>query len=180
MTSINGQVGAYPVTNPVFKGGYAYSRAQTAGVAGPNNYVALFNPLGAPIPRVITVAGVFISSVIVGDITATVDPMRGWLCTLVSGGTLEATSTIARVRSTMPAPVGQIFINNPVATLGASWFNSPPVLGVAKQASPFVHQIPAAVAGGSITLLPGEGTVIRTETGDTDQRWNVSIAWSES
>lgn len=178
MTSaINGLIGSYPVTNPAFKGGYVYSRAQTAGVVAANNYLALFNPLGSG--RSLVVAGVFISSSIVGDITATADPMRGWLATLISGGTLEPASAIGKVRSTMPTPAGQIFINNPAATLGASWFNSPPVLGVAKQASPFVHQIPAAVAGGPITLLPGEGTVIRTESGDTDQRWNVSIAWSE-
>lgn len=177
-TEINGQLATYPVTNPVFRGGYVYSRAQTPGVVTPNNYLALFNPLGSG--RSLVVAGVFLSSSIVGDITATVDPMRGWLATLISGGTLEAASTIGRVRSTMPAPVGQIYINNPAATLGASWFNSPAVLGVAKQASPFVHQIPAAVAGGPITLLPGEGTVIRTESGDVDQRWNVSIAWSEA
>ncbi len=175
--AINGQIGAFPVTNPAFKGGYVYSRAQTPGVVTPNNFLALYNPLGNT--RSLVVAGVFLSSAIVGDITATVDPMRGWLASAISGGTLELAATIGKVRSTMPTPTGQIFINNPTATLGASWFNSPAVLGVAKQASPFVHQIPAAVAGGSITLLPGEGTVIRTESGDTDQRWNVSIAWSE-
>jgi hypothetical protein len=174
---INGLTGSFPVTNPLFRGGYVYSRAQTPGVATANNFLALFNPLGSG--RTLVVAGVFISSSIVGDIAATVDPMRGWLATGVSGGTLEAASAIGRVRSTMPTPAGQIYINNPAATLGASWFNSPPVLGVAKQASPFVHQIPAAVAAGAITLLPGEGTVIRTETGDVDQRWNVSIAWNE-
>lgn len=177
-SDINGYVGTYPVTNPVFRGGYVYSRAQTPGVDTPNNFLALYNPVGSP--RTLVVAGVFISSAIVGDIAATADPMRGWLATAISGGTLEAQSTIGRVRSSMPTPVGQIFINNPAATLGASWFNSPPILGTAKQASPFVHQIPAAVAGGPITLMPGEGTVIRTETGDTDQRWNVSIAWSEA
>lgn len=179
MTSaINGLVGAFPATNPVFKGGYVYSSAMLTGVATANNYLALYNPIGNT--RIITVAGVFISSVIIGDITATVDPMRGWLATAVSGGTLELAATIGKTRSTMPTPTGQIFINNPAATRSASWFNSPPVLGVAKQASPFVHQIPAAVAAGSITLLPGEGTVIRSESGDTDQRWNISIAWSES
>lgn len=179
MTSdINGQLATFPVTNPAFKGGYVYSSAQLAGVAAANNYLALYNPPGNT--RVLVVAGVFISSVIIGDITATVDPMRGWFATAISGGTQELVSTIGKVRSTMPTPTGQIFINNPNATRSASWFNSPPVLGVAKQASPFVHQIPAAVAGGPITLLPGEGTVIRTESGDVDQRWNVSIAWSEA
>lgn len=176
-SGINGLVGAYPATNPVFKGGYVYSRAMTPGVAAANNYLSLANPAGSG--RTLVVAGVFISSVIVGDITATVDPMRGWLASAISGGSLEAASTIGKIRSTMPTPVGEIRINNPAATLGASWFNSPPVLGVAKQASPFVHQVPATIAAGSITLLPGEGTVIRTESGDVDQRWNVSIAWNE-
>lgn len=175
--AINGGIGSFPVTNPVFKGGYVYSRAMTVGVATPNNYLSLANPVGSN--RTIVLSGVFISSVIVGDITATVDPMRGWLATAISGGSLEATATIGKVRTTMPNPVGEIRINNPAATLGASWFNSPPVLGVAKQASPFVHQVPATIAAGSITLLPGEGTVIRTESGDVDQRWNVSIAWGE-
>ena len=175
--SINGTIGSFPVTNPLFLGGYVYSRAVTPGVATANNFLSLDNPVGSG--RTLVVAGVFISSVIVGDITATVDPMRGWLATAISGGTAEAVATIGKTRSTMPNPTGVIRINNPAATLGASWFNSPPVLGVAKQASPFVHQVPAAIAAGAITLLPGEGTVLRTESGDVDQRWNVSIAWSE-
>jgi len=177
-SSINGLSGEYPVTNPVFRGGYAYSRAQTPGVVAANNFVALYNPVGSG--RTLVLAGVFLSSVIVADVAATVDPLRGWLATAISGGTLEATSTIAKVRSTMPNPAGQIFINNPTATLGAAWFNSPPLLGASKGSSPFIHQVPASVAGGPITLFPGEGTVIRSESGDLDQRWNISIAWSEA
>lgn len=178
MTGVsNGSIGAYPILNPLFKGGYVYSRAMTPGVVAANNFLSLENPVGSN--RTIVIAGVFISSVIVGDITATVDPMRGWFATAISGGTVEASSTIGKVRSNMPNPTGVIRINNPTATLGASWFNSPPVLGTAKQASPFVHQVPATLLAGSLQLLPGEGTVIRTESGDTDQRWNVSIAWNE-
>lgn len=175
---INGLAGAFPVVNPLFDGGYVYSQPQVPGVAAANSFLALANPVGSG--KIITVAGVFISSVIVGDIVATVDPMRGYLATLVAAGTLEPSSSIGRTRSTMPTPVGQIRTGNPTATLGASWFNSPPLLGVAKQAAPFVHQIPATIASGSITLLPGEGTVLRTESGDVDQRWNLSIAWNEA
>lgn len=176
-SSINGLIGSYPAVNPLFKGGYVYSQPQVTGVVAANNFLALNNPLGSG--KTIQVAGVFISSVIVGDITATVDPMRGFLATLISGGTVEPTSAIGRIRSNMPVPSGQIITGNPAATLGASWFNSPPVLGVAKQASPFVHQIPSTIAAGAIALLPGEGTVLRTQSGDVDQRWNLSIAWNE-
>jgi hypothetical protein len=178
MSDINGLIGSYPVVNPVFKGGYVYSNAQVPGVATANNFLSLANPVGSG--RTITVAGVFLSSVIVADITATADPMRGWLATAISGGTLQATSAIGKVRSTMPTPVGEIRTGNPAATLGASWFNSPPLLGASKTSSPFVHQVPATIASGTITLLPGEGTVLRTESGDVDQRWNLSIAWNEA
>jgi hypothetical protein len=173
--SINGLIGAFPVVNPVFLGGYVYSRAQVAGVAAANNFLSLTNPSGSG--RTVVVAGVFISSTIVGDIASTVDPMRGYLASAVAG-TVEAVATVGKIRSTMPNPVGEIRLT-PSGTLAAAWFNSPPVLGVAKQASPFVHQVPAAVPAGALTLLPGESTIIRTESGDVDQRWNVSIAWGE-
>lgn len=175
--SVNGSTGAYPILNPAFKGGYVYSRPVTPGVAAAHNFLSLANPIGSN--RTLVIAGVFISSVIVGDIVATVDPMRGYFATAVSGGTLEGVAAIGKVRSNMPNPVGEIRIANPTATLGAAWFNSPPLLGTAKTASPFVHQVPATLLAGSLQLLPGEGTVIRTESGDTDQRWNVSIAWNE-
>lgn len=167
----------YPVVNPVFTGGYVFSQAQHPGSAVAHNHLALTNPVGSG--KTILVAGVFVSSVIVGDIAATVDPLRGWLATDVTGGTLEPTASIGKTRSTMPDPVGEIRSEGATATLGASWFNSPPLIGASKGSAPFVHQIPATVPAGAITLLEGESTVIRTETGDTDQRWNISIAWSE-
>jgi hypothetical protein len=168
---------SYPTTNPAFKGGYVWSAPAVPGVVAANNFLSLANPIGSG--KTILVAGVFISSVIVGDIAATVDPLRGYMATAVSGGTLQAASAIGKVRSTVPAPAGEIRTDNPAATLGAAWFNSPPVIGASKGSSPFVHQVPATIPAGSITLLPGEGTVIRTESGDVDQRWNISIAWSE-
>lgn len=177
VAGVNGTVGTFSITNPVFKGGYVFSLPQIPGVVAARNHLSLENPVGSG--RVIVVAGVFISSVIVADVVATADPMRGWLATGLSGGTTEPTSSIGKLRSTNPTPIGVIRSGGPAATLGASWFNSPPLLGAAKQSSPFVHQIPATVAGGSLTLLPGEGTVLRTESGDVDQRWNLSIAWSE-
>lgn len=174
---IDQPVSIYSVANPVFIGGYVYSQAQHPGTVGAHNHLALTNPIDSG--KTIVIAGVFISQVIVGDISATVDPIRGWLATSVSGGTLEPASNIGRIKSSMPTPIGEIRTEGVAATLGAPWFNSPPLIGASKSASPFVHQIPAAVAAGALTLLPGESTVIRTESGDVDQRINLSIAWSE-
>lgn len=169
-------VASYPIISPAFKGGYVYSQDVIPGVVAAENHLALTNPTGSG--KVIIVAGVFISSITVGAVAAA-DPMRGWLATSVSGGTLEAASAIGKVRSTMPNSVGQIRIGGVTATLGAAWFNSPPILASGAATAPFVHQVPATIPAGSITLLPGESTVLRTESGDVDQRWNLSIAWSE-
>lgn len=169
-------VASYPIANPIFLGGYVFSDHQIAGAVAPTNHLALFNPVGSG--RTIVLAGVFVSSYTEGAV-AGVEPLRGWFATNIAGGTLEAASAIGKIRSTMPNAVAQIRTDNPTATLGASWFNSPATRATAASSAAFVHQIPAAVAAGAVTFLPGEGTVIRTEVGDTNQRWNISIAWSE-
>lgn len=173
-----GTIGIYASTNPAYTGGYVYSLAMSAGVVAANNFLVLTNPAGSN--KEITLAGVFASSVIVNDIAATVDPLRGYRASNVSGGTLALASEIAKIRTSMPSPAGQIRTGNPTVTLGAAWFNSPPILGTSKTSSPFVHQIPTTTPAGSLTLSMGESTVIRTESGDVDQRWNISIAWSET
>lgn len=156
---------------------YVYSEPQVPGVLTAANHLSLTNPAGSG--KVITIGGVFISQVTEGEVSGT-QPMRGYLATGVSGGTLEDASTIAKAVSTLPTPVGQIRTGNVTATLGAAWFNSPAFRATGAATAPFVHQIPAGLPGGyQMTLLPGESTVLRTEAGDTDQRWNLSIAWLE-
>lgn len=163
--------------NPSITGGYVFSQDQVSGIVAANNYISLTNPTGSG--KTILIAGVFVSSVIVADIGTAVAPLRGYLATGVSAGTLQAASAIGKMRSTMANAVAEVRTGNPTATLGAAWFNSPPLIGASKGSAPFVHQIPASTPAGSITLLPGESTVLRTEAGDIDQRWNISIAWSE-
>ncbi len=158
--------------------GYVFSQAQHAGTAGAHNHVSLTNPSGSG--KLIFIGGVFISQVTSGAVAA-VDPLRGWIATSVSGGTLQDVSAIAKLNSALPDPVGQIRTEGMTATLGAAWFNSPPLLTTGAASGAFVHQVPAALpGGGSLTLRPGESTVLRTETGDTDQLWNISIAWLET
>jgi hypothetical protein len=176
MSSVGGATPTFPATNPAFTGGYVFSDDEIAGVVAANNFIALTNPTGSG--KVILIAGVFISSIAVAGITAAA-PLRGYRATAVSAGTLQAASAIGKIRTTMPDPVGEIRVGNPTATLGAAWFNSPAVLASGLQSAPFVHQVPATIAAGSLTLLPGESTVLRTESGDVDSRWNISIAWSE-
>lgn len=176
-TIVNGLTGSYAGINPAFKGGYVFSEDEHPGVVAAENHMALTNPIGSG--KVITLSGVFISQANVGAVSVA-SPLRGYFASSVSGGTLQDVSTIGKLRSTMPNPVGQIRVTGVTATLGAAWFNSPPLFSTGAASGTFVHSIPAAVASGAITLLPGESTVIRTESGDTDQRINISIAWNES
>jgi hypothetical protein len=159
---------------------YVFSQAQHPGTVAAHNHTSLTNPVGSG--RLILLGGVFISQVSAGAIPL-VDPLRGWLATDVAGGTIEDISTIAKLKSTQPDPKGVIRTGDSVAitaTLGAAWFNSPPLITTGAGSGAFVHQVPASLPGaGAITLRPGESTVLRTDSGDTDQRWNLSIAWLE-
>lgn len=174
-TQINGVSGAFAGVNPAFKGGYVYSEDAVPGVVAANNFISLANPVGSG--KTILLAGVFISQVTIGAVSATA-PMRGFLATDIAGGTLEPSSTIGKIRSTMPTPVGEIRVG-PTATLGAAWFNSPTLQATGASTSGFIHQVPATIPAGSLTLLPGEGTVLRTGAGSVNTLWNLSIAWSE-
>lgn len=156
---------------------YVFSFDERPGVVAAHNHLALTNPVGSG--KAIALGGVFISQTNSGAVTAAA-PLRGYLASEVSGGTLQAASTIAKVRSTLPDPVGQIRVDGLTATLGAAWFNSPPFLSVGAASGALVHQVATSLPGaGALTLRPGESTVLRTESGDTDQRWNISIAWLE-
>ena len=177
MQEINGALATYATTSPVFTGGYVFSEDDHPGVVAAENHLALTNPVGSG--KVITLNGVFISQANVAAVSSA-SPLRGYLASNVSGGILLDVSAIGKVRSTMPNPVGQVRITGVTATLGAAWFNSPPLFSTGAASGTFVHAIPAAVPSGAITLLPGESVVVRSESGDTDQRINISIAWNES
>lgn len=157
---------------------YVFSDDEVPGVVAAHNHMVLTNPVGSG--RLIVVGGVFISQTTTGAV-ATASPLRGYLASNVSGGTLQPASAIAKARSHHPDPVGQIRVDGVTATLAAAWFNSPPLLTTGAASQPFVHSVPAGLPGGeSISLRPGESTALRTEAGDTDQRWNLSIAWLEA
>lgn len=175
-TSVNGLFGTYPAVNPIFTGGYVYSQETIAGVVAANNFVALNNPTGSG--KIILIAGVFISQVTTGTVAST-EALRGFLATGISGGTLQPSSAIGKIRSTMPNSAGEIRTGNPSATLGAAWFNSPTLQATGASTGSFIHQVPATIPAGSLTLLPGEGTVLRTASGNVNTSWNISIAWSE-
>lgn len=174
---LSGQpLSVYQAQNPAYTGVYIFSRAEQPGVVAANNHMTLFNPVGSG--KSIFINGVFISSIIVGDIAATATSMRGYrLASAPSGGTLEPTASYCKNDSTYPNPVAEIRTGTVTATPDDGIFNSPPLIGSVKGSSPFVHQIPFPLP---FRLAAGEGIALRTEAGDVDTRWNLSILWSEA
>lgn len=161
--------------SPAIKGVFVFSTSNVPGVVAANNFLSLFNPIGSG--KILSFGSAFISSTAAGSSTET-EPMRGFRITTATAGTLQAASASAKFISSEPATVAEVRIGNPTVTLGAAVFNSPPVIS-ATNGSTNVHVIPVPGGLAPFTLVEGEGLVMRTNAGDVDQRWNLSIVWAE-
>ena len=163
------------VRSPSIKGVYDFSLSNATGVVAANNFISLFNPVGSG--KVLSFGTVFVSCALAAGSTNT-EPLRGFRITAASGGTLQATSAIAKFITSDPNPVAEVRTGNPTVTAGAAIFNSPPVVSGAAGFGN-VHIIPVPGGLAPFTLVEGEGIVLATTAGDVDQRWNISIVWSE-
>jgi hypothetical protein len=162
--------------NPAVKGTYVFSIGNVTGVtAVPNNYISLFNPVGSG--KSLFFGAAYVSSEIVAAATNT-EPMNIFRVTAASAGTLQAASTSGKFQTTMADPTAEIRTGNPTCTVGAQLANIPPAVGNQVTVPPHIVTVPAVAP--PFILAPGEGVVFRTLNGDTDQRWNLSIVWSET
>lgn len=160
--------------DPGISGVYLASISLQPGVAAANNFLSLFNPVGSG--KFLSLGGLFFSSYGIGSTTAS-EPMRGYRVTTATGGVVF--SNTAKFDSRYQSPVAEVRTTNPSVTLGAPIFNSPPPLGTGGIGTQFVHAVEIPPGAGSFTLLPGEGVVARTESGDVDQFWNITVVWGE-
>lgn len=163
------------VKDPSITGVYVFSADEVPGVVAANNYLTIANPVGSG--KTVAFVGAFLSSSTAGGTTVTA-PMRGFRANTISGGTLQAVSTIAKFITANPNPVAEIRLGNPTATLDGALFNSPPPLSATQGGTP-VHTVPVPGGTGPFILAPGEGIVFRQSAGDTDIRWNLSVVWAE-
>lgn len=160
--------------DPAVYGVYLASVSLQVGVVAANNFFSLFNPVGSG--KFLSLGGFFFSSYGIGSTTAS-EPMRGFRITDASGG--AAFTDIAKFDSRYRDPVAEVRTTNPTVTLGPPIFNSPPPLGTGGIGTQFVHAVDIPPGAGSFTLLPGEGVVARTASGDVDQFWNITCVWGE-
>jgi len=154
---------------------YAYTQ-QFPGVVAANSFFAVTNPesSGAVVVTLAFIATCASVGAVSGAAAMVMHRASG-----VSGGTLADNDTeIARFVTTVPASVVELRTSNPAATLGARILSIQSVESTGSGSSAAASfQVPSG--GPGAVLLPGESLVLRTENGDTDQRWNLNLLWQE-
>lgn len=174
--SVTGTVTTIPGTSPTFIGVYAFSVVDAPGVVAANNYMSIFNPLLSG--KNIYLLGGSISSYVVGGSSATKNSMQIQRITTATAGTLQAASAVCKFNSLSIDPGAEIRTANPTVTLGANFAVAPAPAQPSTGTPVYVIEPPAGT--GSFILAPGEGIVVRTAAGDTDENWNINVVWGEA
>lgn len=173
--SVQGTVTTVPGISSSVTGVYAFTVLDAPGVVAANNFVSLFNPIGSG--KNLVLFGGSISSYIAGGGSTTKNSMQVQRVTAASAGTLQATSAIAKFVSTYANPVAEVRTGNPTVTLGANFIAAPPPIN--PNTNNYVYEIEPPPGVGPFLIVPGEGIVVRTAVGDTDQNWDINIVWGE-
>lgn len=165
------------VSNPAILGAYIFSVENLPGVAASNNFLTLFNPVGSG--RIYLATAVFVSCVAAAAASA-VRAFRGYrIGAAPTGGSVQAASTFCKIDTAYPDSGADVRIGNPTATLQQPFSNTPPPVTTGAGGSQFVHSVELPLGSPSFRIRAGEGVAFNTAVGDTDQVWNISIAWAE-
>lgn len=162
--------------NPQIDGSYTASLANVAGTVASNNLQTIFNPVGSG--KTVVIGAVFISTVAAAGTASTVPARIHRIDAAPSGGVTMAASEIFKLNTANPNAVSVVQHSNPTVTLLAAGSNTPPPVTTGVGGGQFVHEIEPP-PGAAFTLAPGEGIAINVASGDTAQRWNITIAWAE-
>lgn len=173
--NVTGTVNSIATPNPSLRGVYLFSVAEDPGIVAANNFASIFNPVGSG--RLVFISALFFSCTSSSAAQETA-PMRGFRITTATGGVLAAASSVCKFNSLYPDAAAEVRTGNPAVTLGAAAFNFPPVITAGVGGSD-IHDVTTPAGSPPFILREGEGIVIRTAAGDTDQRWNYTIAWAE-
>lgn len=173
--AVSGTVGTYPVMTPSLTGVYVFNLPDVPAVVASNNYLSLFNPVGSG-KTVVLLEGSLAAYVGGGSSNVEVS-LQVLRVTAASAGTLQAASAICKFQTAYPNAVAEVRTGNPTVTVGAPFVSLPPV--IQPSTNNFVYQIRPPVGGGAFTLVPGEGIVFRTTSGDTDEQYNINMVWGE-
>jgi hypothetical protein len=155
-------------------GAYTYSIHEAPGVVAANNFLSLFNPVGNPYVFIVTTT--FIVPYAAGGTSSIVGVSTDRI-TAVSGGTLVDKPTIPKLNTRRPDSTADVRYGNPAVTkTGHTFGHIPPAIATGAGAGALAI---ITSPGGGLALRPGQGLVLSTASGDTDQVWNLGWAWLE-
>lgn len=153
---------------------YFHTIFDVPGVVAANNFLSVFNPAGSGKTLVFFVVDVSAYAIAASGGS---DSMIARRISAASGGTQIAESAVNRFLTSEVNPIAEVRVGNPaVTTVGtglAAW--QPPQSTGAGGAVVQTQTAP----GEGFVCLEGEGVVLNTASGDTDQRWKITIDWAE-
>ena len=165
----------FTVGNPATTGVYLAAVADVVGTVASNNYIVLFNPISNT--KTVSFIGNLVD-LYAFSVVNSGSSLNVYRITSVSGGTQLAANQMNRFATAMTDPVGQVFIGNPTVTLlngGVILGSFAPPIG----SSGANQGLVGAIGGAGFTLKPGEGLVYQQLVGNTGQRTNIEIVWTE-
>lgn len=170
-------IGTYGVLSPGISGVYLFSINDVPGVVAANNFLTLTNPVGSG--KTIFMPYVAVSSYAATGTASVNNSLIISMATGVSGGT-DGSASIISFSDSYPAPSGVVRSGNPTATVGSPLIGVPPAIISGSGVSvTLLASLEANAAAGTKALTEGNSFLLRTTAGDTDQRWNFTIAWLE-
>lgn len=174
--TVTGSVVALPAI-PAGSNFYLTALEDVLGVAAANNFLSIFNPVGSG--KTITMYALSIVPWATAATSVAVS-MNIFRTTAASAGTLLAAASISKFASSSPNSIAEIRSGNPtVTTTGISLGGVPPAITTAGGgATPTGGG--GGPAGASFMLVPGEGLVVRTASGNVGQLWNFNFIWAEA
>jgi len=153
---------------------YFHALVDTPGVVAANNFMSVFNPVGSN--RVVIVLQLYVNCYSTNAATSP-NSLTAYRTSATSGGTLIAASTVNRFITAETDPVCVVRTANPAATtVGLVLVGVPPVISTGSGSG---ASATSPSPGASFVMIPGEGIVVGTAAGDTDQTWNISLVWGE-
>lgn len=164
---------------------YSFNLASNNGQSSAYVFCSLFNPVGSG--KSVTLHQVQVTPYATATSTSAVSTQLVRI-TAASGGTLtydpaSPTNDVVKLRTSDPDAAVEIRTGDPAVTAdGVIGRFAPPVQGLTAGAYAPGQQSMSFLADqwGVFTLAEGEGVAFRqTGSGDTDQRWPFTIAWSE-
>lgn len=173
MSQLNVTTDALPPGSQV----YQHCIIDTPGTVAANNFLAVFNPAGNI--KTVALLEVAITSYAIGS-SSTPNSMSAYRITAASGGTQIAAANVSKFATNESNSTASVFVGNPTVTLLGAGIPlitvSPPFSTGAGNNNNGFATTPSGVEA---LVFPGEGLVIRTTAGNTNQMWGIMLAWAE-